>query len=142
MKKIEILPQSIKLKYIYLLLIFSLILLNYVTQMVIYSNQFNGLYSSESDSISIPIYVILFLSALILIFNLLGMYMASKKWTRWIGVGLILISFMLILGSTMEWMLPNHYFIAVGHVPTLLICGYISIRCLLELIEINRTRIL
>jgi uncharacterized membrane protein len=56
--------------------------------------------------------------------------MASKKWTRWMGVGLVLISFILILGSSMEWLLPNHYFIAVGHVPTLLICGYIFIRCL------------
>jgi hypothetical protein len=130
MKKIEILPQSIKLKYIYLLMIVALILLNYVTQMVIYNNQFNGIYSSESDSISIPIYVILFLSALILIFNLLGIYMASKKWTRWMGVGLALISFILILGSSMEWLLPNHYFIAIGHVPALLICGYIFFRCL------------
>jgi hypothetical protein len=130
MKKIEILPQPIKLKYIYILLIIALILLNHVTQMVIYNNQFNEIYSSESDSISIPIYVILLLSALILIFNFLGIYMASKKWTRWIGVGLVLISFILILGSSMEWLLPNHYFIAVGHVPTLLICGYIFIRCL------------
>jgi len=130
MKIIEILPRSIKLKYIYLLLVAALILLNYVAQMVFYSNQFNGIYSSESDSISIPIYAILFLSALILIFNIFGIYMASKKWTRWMGVGLVLISFILILGSSMEWLLPNHYFIAVGHVPTLLICGYIFIRCL------------
>jgi hypothetical protein len=56
--------------------------------------------------------------------------MASKKWTRWIGIGLVFISFILILGSSMEWLLPNHYFIAVGHVPSLLICGYIFIRCL------------
>lgn len=109
-------------------MIVALIFLNYFSQRELYGNQLNGIYPPESDSISIPIYVMLFSSVLILILNLLGIYMSSKKWTRWLGVGLILISFMLVLGSILEWLIPNHYLIAFSHAPTLLICAYIIIR--------------
>jgi hypothetical protein len=121
---------SIEMKYIYLLLIASLIFLNYVCRNVFYHNQFNEIYPAESDSISIPIYVILLTTVIIFIFDLLGIYLASKKWIGWLGIGLTFISFLLALGSCFDWLSPNHLLIATSHLPTILICGYISIRSL------------
>jgi hypothetical protein len=67
-------------------------------------------------------------SIMILIFNLIGIYLASKKWFRWIGIGLTLISVLFILESSVEWLSPNHFLIAINHIPTFLLCAYITIR--------------
>jgi hypothetical protein len=118
------------MRYIYLLLTGSLILINYITQNVLYKNQINEVYSAESDSISIPIYVTLTTTVIIFILELLGILLASQKWLSWMGIGLTFISFTLAAGSCLEWLSPNHFLIAASHLPTLLICGYISIRSL------------
>jgi len=121
---------SIEMKYIYLLLIGSLIFVNYIAQSVLYHNQMSGVYSAEGDSISIPSFMTLVITVIICIFDLLGIYLASKKWVSWMGIGLTFISFMLALMSCFEWLSPNHLLIAASHLPTFLISGYISIRCL------------
>lgn len=121
---------SIEMKYIYLLMIGALIFLNYITQNILYHNQINRVYSAESDSISIPIYMTLVTTVIIFILELLGIFLASQKWISWCGIALTFISLMLAIGSCLEWLSPNHLLIATSHLPTLLICGYISIRSL------------
>jgi len=68
---------SIEMKYIYLLVIGALIFLNYITQNILYHNQINRVYSAESDSISIPIYMTLVTTVIIFILELLGIFLAS-----------------------------------------------------------------
>jgi hypothetical protein len=138
MKILNTYKPSIQMRYIYLLLTGFLIFLNYIAQNVLYHNQINEVYSAESDSISIPIYVILTTTVIIFILEILGILLASQKWFSWMGIGLTCISFMLAVGSCLEWLSPNHLLIAASHLPIIFICGYISIRSLYILKESSK----
>ena len=116
-------------KYKFALLVLALIFINIATWFVTGANQRSGIYPIDADSIGIPIAGTWFHSLLVLpqlfLISFLGSFgfvtrLCSRD-TRWsIAIGIVLLALYVNVGlfaisGVAEWMLPNHYLIAVGY---------------------------
>ena len=114
-------------RYKFALLVLALILINVATWFVTGVNQRHGVYPVDADSIGIPIVGTWVNSLLVLpqlfLIGFLGSFSFVRRLCsrdiRWsIAIGIVLLALyanvgLFAISGVAEWMLPNHYLMAV-----------------------------
>lgn len=116
--------NPIKQRYQLLAFVVTWVICYHVLTYVLNENFENGVYPPESDSLSIPIFTNVFLGLLIFLICSIGAVIPKSKI---LGVFSILsfgLATLLTLSGIPEWLGPNHYLIAVGHLLPLAVCLY------------------
>lgn len=120
----------IKQRYQLLAFVVSWVICYHVLTVVLNQNFENGVYPSESDSLSIPIFTNVFLGLLIFFICSVGILTPKSKILGIFSVLSFVLATLLTLSGIPEWLGPNHYLIAVGHVFPLMVCFYMLLSSL------------
>jgi hypothetical protein len=113
-----------KKRYLLLCLILSSFVSQEVLSHVLWENLANEVYPPEADSISIPLYMGLIQSILVLVVCFISALFPKTRYLRWGAICFAGMALLWTAGSVMYWLSPNHYAIAVSYVPTLCLCTY------------------
>ena len=116
--------QPIKQRYQLLAFIFSWVICYNILVEVLNANMENGLYPSESDSLSIPIFSNFFLGILIFFICSIGVVLPKTKIVGIFSILAFVLATLLTLLGIPEWLNPNHYSIAIAHAIPLIVCLY------------------
>ena len=116
--------KPIKQRYQLLAFVMSWVICYQVLTYVLNENFENGVYPHESDSLSIPIFTNVFLGLFIFMVCSIGALIPKSKILGIFSIFSFVLATLLTLSGIPEWLSPNHYLIAVGHVFPLVICLY------------------
>lgn len=114
-----------------MLLLGSLLLINFVTWLVTSGNQKDGIYPIDADSIGMPIMFTAFVSLLVAPILLAIGFLLNKDFvermrSKGLGyllavrVALILLyigAFWFVISGFLHWYFPNHYLISASYLP-------------------------
>ena len=113
-----------KKRYLLLCLMLSIFISQEVLSHVLWKNLANEVYPPEADSISIPLYMGLIQSILVLVVCFISALIPKTRYLRWGAICFAGMASLWTISSVMYWLSPNHYAIAVSYVPTLCLCTY------------------
>jgi hypothetical protein len=112
-----------------LVIIVALCFSNIVSIYIIARNQSAGLYPADADSIGIPIYEGVILSALIFTLLMVAIYLPKKSLIGTIS-GLVLAVIATFLAAIMAtgWAIPHHYEMAIANAVVFFTSGLFVVR--------------
>jgi uncharacterized membrane protein len=114
----------IKQRYQFLGFVISWFVCYEVLTHVLNANFEAGLYPPESDSLAIPIFTNFFLGIFLGLSCLIGVALPKTKIWGLISIATFSMCSLISAVSILEWLVPNHYWIAVGHLLPAAVCLY------------------
>lgn len=114
----------VKQRYQFLWFVISWVVCYEVLTYVLNANFEAGVYPPESDSLGIPIFTNFFLGIFLGLSCLVGIALPKTKILGLLSIATFSMCSLMSTVSILEWLVPNHYWIAVGHVFPAAVCLY------------------
>lgn len=116
--------KPIKQRYQFLCFVITWYVCYEVLTNVLNANFEAGLYPPEADSLSIPIFTNFFLGIFLGLSCLVGIALPKTKIWGLLSIATFTVCSLISVVSIFEWLVPNHYWIAVGHLLPAATCIY------------------
>lgn len=108
---------------LFLLMLIALFLSSFVETVVMNDNTANGVYTTEAefDMVRIPMMFGGLFQLITAFFFALSLAMPRTKYWGALSIFVALITLYLIVGNLGYWLVPNHYKISIGYIPSAIV---------------------